>query len=78
MSSAPFRVPYENVFVDKDETKLVGAFGSVYVVREVRDANGLRFLNILRQGSDLPLEVEERDLVLEKFALSLIAPKETL
>lgn len=74
--SGPFRVPYENVFVDKDETKLIGAWGGCYVIKEVKDANGLRFLSVVRQGNDLPISAEERELVLERFALSLIAPKE--
>jgi len=71
------RVPYENVFVDKDETKLVAAWGRSYAVKEVRDADNFRFLSVVALDSDLPIPVEERELILEKFALSLIAPKET-
>lgn len=72
----PFRVAHENVFVDNNDTKLVAAWGRVYIVKEIRDADGMRFLSVVAQGSNIPISAEERELVLERFALSLIAPKE--
>lgn len=73
----PFRVAHENVFVDNNDTKILSFDGKGYCVAVVLDCDGNRFLSVFRPGLAYPIDQETRALVLEKFALSLIAPKET-
>lgn len=76
-SPGRFRVAHENVFVDNNDTKILSFDGKGYSVNIVYDCDGNRFLGVIRNGSSYPVDLETRSLILEKFALSLIAPKET-